>query len=198
MGAPAILTLAGICAFEPDAAVVRARGCAGPETWAIAAPTAAAVVKGRPGGLFRGLAVDVAVSGGGFLWLGVSDEEGVRPRGLVRYDWKRDAPHVFRGTDAGPCGFHVQDLMLRDDTLWVATDLGVSRLRLSREVWDEWTHYALSADRARLEEAACVGMLSAAAEAAARSGGQDLAPWLAEFRPRFWKRHGRGTRPASR
>ena len=100
------------------------------------------------------------------------------------------AAHAFRGTDAGPCGFLVQDLLLRDDTLWVATDLGVSRLRLSPEDWDEWTHYALATDGAALEETACGSLLSVVAEAAAAPGGEELGRWLAEFRPKFVKRLG--------
>ncbi len=190
---------AAICGLSPVPDGVRARGCAGTAEWTIAAPPASVAVHGGRGGVFRGLAVDVMVSDGDFLWLGVSDgrSAAVQPRGLIRHDWRRDVSHAFRGTDAGPCGFRVQDLLLRDDTLWVATDLGVSRLRLSREDWDEWTHYALDDGRTRLEETACAGILAGAAEASARPGGEDLARWLAEFRPRFWKRYRRGTHPAS-
>jgi len=145
-----------------------------------------------------GAVVDVQLSDGASLWLGVSERRGcaVRPRGLVRFDWRRGAAHHFRGTDAGPCGFLVQDLLLRDDTLWVATDLGVSRLRLSPEEWDEWTHYG-PADGGALEETACAGLLAAVAESAAAPGGEALSQLLAEFRPRFARRVKRGTRPAS-
>lgn len=197
----AVMLLSGcICALESIPDGVRARACAGTATWTIAAPPASRAVNGTPGGVFRGLAVDVVLDDGESLWLGVSDRRGgdVQPRGLVRHDWKRNAAHAFRGTDAGPCGFHVKDLMLRDDTLWVATDLGVSRLRLSREDWDEWTHYALDTGGARLEETACASMLTAAAEASAMPGAEDLARWLSEFRPKFWKRRRLGMRPASR
>jgi len=198
----------GVCALESVPDGVRARSCVGPtpSTWTIAAPpVATAAVEGAAGGAFRGAtlgvikqgqAVDVMVSDGASLWLGVSERRGcgLRPRGLVRYDWKRGAAHAFRGTDAGPCGFLVQDLLLRDDTLWVATDLGVSRLRLSPEDWDEWTHYALATDGAALEETACGSLLALVAEAAAAPGGEELGRWLAEFRPKFVKRLRRARR----
>jgi len=188
----------GVCALESVPDGVRTRSCVDGASWTIAAPpVATAAVEGAAGlplqalGVIKqGQAVDVLVSHGASLWLGVSERRGcgLRPRGLVRYDWKRDAAFAFRGTDAGPCGFLVQDLLLRDDTLWVATDLGVSRLRLSPEDWDEWTHYALSTDGAGLEETACGSLLAVVAEAAAAPGGEELGGWLAEFRPKFVKR----------
>jgi hypothetical protein len=216
----------GVCALESVPEGVRARSCVvsadgenglraelGIARWTIAAPPVARdAVAGSAGGAFRGAtlgvikqgqAVDFLVSGGASVWLGVSERRGcvLRPRGLVRYDWKRDVAYAFRGTDAGPCGFLVQDLLLRDDTLWVATDLGVSRLRLSPEEWDEWTHYTLSADGAALEETACGSLLTVVAEAAAAPGGEELGVWLAEFRPKFVRRLAarvrRGTPPAS-
>lgn len=199
----------GVCALESIPDGVRARSCMDGASWTIAAPPVArAAVAGSAGGALRGAtlgvikqgqAVDVAVSDGASLWLGVSERRGcgLHPGGLVRHDWRRNAAHVFRGTDAGPCGFLVLDLLLRDDTLWVATDLGVSRLRLAPEDWDEWTHYSLSSDGSALEETACGSLLAVVAEAAAAPGGEELGHWLAEFRPRFVKRLRLGMRPAS-
>ncbi len=172
---------------------VRARGCVDGATWTIAAPpVVTAVIESAAGGALGGASLDVLVSDGATSWLGVSERRGcaLRPHGLVRYDSKRDTAHAFRGTDAGPCGFLVQDLLLRDDTLWVATDLGVSRLRLSPEDWDEWTHYSISSDGAGLEEVACGSLLALVAEAATAPGGEELGRWLAEFRPKFVRRLG--------
>jgi hypothetical protein len=208
MSASAALFVGAICLLESLPEGVLARGCTAGEEWTIAAPPVAMVMKGRPGGQFRGRTVDIQLSDGDSAWLAVSEPapEGSRPLGLVRHDWKRDVTHPFRGSDAGPCGFDVHDLMLRGDILWVATDLGVSRLRLSREDWDEWAHYTRAADGRKLEETACASVLSTVAEAASEPGGDALAARLAEFRPRFWKRHQRraaaarrsaGTRPAS-
>jgi hypothetical protein len=141
----------------------------------------------------------LSVREGASLWMAVSEPGacGARPRGLVRYDLELGQAHAFRGTDAGPCGFQVHDLLLRGDTLWVATDLGVSRLRPSPDDWDEWTHYAVAPDGATLEETACGALLAAVAEEVRAPGGEELGRWLAEFRPRFFKRLRRGTRPAS-
>jgi hypothetical protein len=199
----------GICALQSAPEGVRARSCADGAWWTITLPPGFGTsVRGAAGGTLanaargvirQGQVVDVELNDGTSLWLGVSErrECARRPRGLVRYDWRRGTAHHFRGTDAGPCGFLVQDLLLRDDTLWVATDLGVSRLRLSPEDWDEWTHYAAPADSAALEETACAGALAAVAESAAGPGGEALSLLLAEFRPRFARRLKRGTRPAS-
>lgn len=192
----------GVCALESDPEGVRARGCGeAPATWTIAAPPVAkAAVAGTAGGNWRGATVDVALSDGASQWLGLSErrECEVRPRGLVRYDRVGGEVHAFRGTDSGPCGFLVHDLLLRDDTLWVATDLGVSRRRMSSEDWDEWTHYTASPDGAALEETSCGSVMGLVAEAASAAGGEEIGRWLAEFRPRFVKRSRRGMRPASR
>ena len=189
----------GICRLESLPDGVRAEGCADGGAWTIAAPSVAtAAVNGAAGGVFRDatLAVDVQVDDGTTLWLGASERRacGLLPRGLIRYDRRQDTTHAFRGTDAGPCGFLVQALLLRGDTLWVATDLGVSRLRVASEDWDEWTHYARTADGDGLEETACRSLLAQVAEAAAAPGGEALGRLLAEFRPKFAKR---GMRPAS-
>lgn len=182
----------GVCALQSLPGGVRARRC-GDE----GEGTKAVDPDARAAAALLGATVDVAVRHGSSVWMGVSERGGcgVRPRGLVRLDPARASTHAFRGTDAGPCGFLVHDLLVRGDTLWVATDLGVSRFRLSPDDWDEWTHYAISADGAALEETACAALLTSVAEAAARPGGEELGRWLAEFRPRFVRRLPRGLRP---
>jgi hypothetical protein len=150
----------------------------------------------------RGAAVDAIAVHGGALWLGLSAmrDGAPAPLGLVRYDWARDRVRAFRGTDSGPCGFFVHDLLVHEDTLWVATDLGVSRLGLSPDTWDEWTHFAPGPEPG---ETACATLLGRVLDARAAPAGEAAARWLAEFRPRFWKRHSRrtksrGTSPALR
>jgi hypothetical protein len=140
----------------------------------------------------------VVVDDGASLWIGLPGDDACDgpPPGLLRRDRGGGPMRAFRGTDSGPCGFRVHDLLLRDDTLWVATDLGVSRLRVSPDDWDEWTHFAVSADGG-LEETACGALLMEVAEAAREPGGQEVGRWLAEFRPRFVRRLPRGMRPAS-
>lgn len=184
----------GVCALEAVPGGVRARRC-GDEGGSAKPvdPDASATAA------LLGATADVAVRHGTSIWMGVSEHGacGARPRGLVRLDPARAFTHAFRGTDAGPCGFLVHDLLVRGDTLWVATDLGVSRLRLSPDDWDEWTHYAISADGAALDETACASLLTSVAEAAVRPGGDELGRWLAEFRPRFVRRLPRGLRRPS-
>ena len=140
----------------------------------------------RPGFL-HGAEVDAAAAAGETVWLGLSTRRGGErwPLGLVRYDWARDRERAFRGSDAGPCGFFVHDLLVQDATLWVSTDLGVSRLGLSPDAWDEWTHFTPAAGGA-LEEVSCAGLVAEAMAADPARGPR----WVAEFRPRFWRRHG--------
>src|SRR5688500_3721425 len=181
MSASAILLVGAVCLLESLPEGILARGCGGTGEWTIEAPPAVMAVKGTRGGFVDGATVQVQLNDGDSAWLGVSEQtpEGARPLGLVRRDLKRNATHAFRGTDAGPCGFDVHDLMLRGDTLWVATDLGVSRLRLSREDWDEWSHYTRASDGSALEETACASVLSTVAEEASAPGGDHLAARLA-------------------
>ena len=154
---------------------------------AIARQDAGAREVRRPAFL-RGAEVEVMTADGDTLWLGLStSRDGERwPLGLVRYDWARDRVHAFRGTDSGPCGFFVRDLTVSGGVLWVATDLGVSRLGVSPDAWDEWTHYTVAGDGA-LEEVSCAGLV---AEAMAADPAR-VPRWVAEFRPRYWRRAGR-------
>ena len=140
----------------------------------------------RARAFLRGAREDAIAVHRGTVWLGLSTDRGdpVVPLGLVRYDWTADRAHAFRGTDSGPCGFFVRGLLVRDETLWVATELGASRLRLSPDTWDEWTHFGPEAEGEGDGETACATLLAGAAD----------ARWLAEFRPRFWKRHSRRRR----
>ena len=138
--------------------------------------------------VLHGAAVDAMTTDGDTVWLGLSTRrDGERwPLGLVRYDWTRDRAHVFRGTDSGPCGFFVHELTVSEGILWVATDLGLSRLGVAPDAWDEWTHFTAAGDGA-LEEASCAGLV---ADAMAAEPAR-VPRWVAEFRPRYWRRAGR-------
>ena len=142
----------------------------------------------RPAFLRDAVVDAMAAAEGDTVWLGLSTlRDGERwPLGLVRYDWLNGRAHAFRGTDAGPCGFFVHDLQVRDGILWVSTDLGVSRLGISPEAWDEWTHFT-SGPGGALEEVSCAGLV---AEAMAADPTR-VPRWVAEFRPRYWRREGR-------
>ena len=185
--AGAIAGLACASAAEPAPAW---RACERGVCWSIADGAIARVEGGRlevrrpP--LLADAHVDAAAAHGGTLWLGLSAERGGEtvPLGLVRYDWDRDAARAFRGADTGPCGFFIREVSVVDGTLWVGTDLGVSRLALAAE-WDEWTHFAATGDA--IEETACATLLAAALE----GGDAVVRKRVAEFRPRFWRRRRR-------
>jgi hypothetical protein len=58
--------------------------------------------------------------------------------GLVKYDWQTKVLSIYKGTNVGPCGFIIHDLLWDQGFLWVATDVGISRWDSKN---DEWTHY---------------------------------------------------------
>jgi hypothetical protein len=136
-----------------------------------------------------GVLVESSVDDGDTVWLATSVARagGREPGGLVQFDRATGALHAFKGTDAGPCGFAVTGLAVRDGALWVTTDLGVSRLRVALE-WDEWAHFA-PGPAGEMEETSCGALLAPAAEAALAPGGEAIRARLAEFRPRFWRRY---------
>lgn len=89
--------------------------------------------------VLRDFSISHLVHDGETLWLGtLGHYEGPSGYGggLVRYDWKRDRVTTFEGTDDGPCGFMVHDLLLDQNYLWVATDLGLSRWDRKSKKWD--------------------------------------------------------------
>jgi hypothetical protein len=67
---------------------------------------------------------------GKYLWIGTGNQHecmGMVPtEGLLRYDWDKD--HLDRADPSGQglCGFMVRGLLVRDHTLVVATDMGLS------------------------------------------------------------------------
>jgi hypothetical protein len=80
---------------------------------------------------------------GKMLWLGTATDcaegEGVPPaHGLVRYDWDKDRVETHLNTGEGPCGFVVHGLVEVKGTLWVATDLGLSRWNRKTNRWDNF------------------------------------------------------------
>jgi len=58
--------------------------------------------------------------------------------GLIKYDWHTKSLTSYKGKNKGPCGFIMHDLLWAQGFLWVATDVGISRLN-SKD--DKWTHY---------------------------------------------------------
>lgn len=128
------------------------------------------------------------------LWLGTAgyyegpDGYG---HGLVQYDWSADRLTTFEGTDEGPCGFMVNDLLLEQNYLWVATDLGLSR-------WDRksrtWAHYVPDPERSLpMRTVTCPELYASLLKVLPRSyqPSFDTIPYselfqsIKHFRPRF-------------
>jgi len=58
--------------------------------------------------------------------------------GLIKYDWEKDTLTTYKDTETGPCGFIINELLWSQGSLWVATDVGVSRWDAGQ---DKWIHY---------------------------------------------------------
>ena len=76
---------------------------------------------------------------GGRIWAGTYHSYEctgeVAAKGLVVYDWRNNTLKTFVGGNNGPCGAIVHDLLLHDDKIWVATDLGLSIFNKKTEIW---------------------------------------------------------------
>jgi hypothetical protein len=82
------------------------------------------------------------VHDGEWLWFGTVGHyecTGDPPtHGLLRYKWDTNHIESFEGKEDGPCGFAVHDLLLEQQALWVATDLGLSRFNRRSKTWDHF------------------------------------------------------------
>jgi hypothetical protein len=58
--------------------------------------------------------------------------------GLLKYDWSNNKLTQFKSVNEGPCGFVIHDLVWKNGSLWVATDIGLSRWIKEN---DQWVHY---------------------------------------------------------
>lgn len=58
--------------------------------------------------------------------------------GIVKYDWANKILNKVINDKDAPCGFVVNDLLIAHGYLWVATDIGISRLHLENK---NWKHY---------------------------------------------------------
>ncbi|HNQ77526.1 MAG TPA: hypothetical protein PKJ37_01215 [Acidobacteriota bacterium] len=65
--------------------------------------------------------------------------------GLVKYEWKTGKIQSYEGTDDGPCGFLIRDMLRTGRYLWVATDMGLSRWDYRKQKWD---HFVPTPDEA--------------------------------------------------
>ena len=58
--------------------------------------------------------------------------------GLIRYEWKTGKIQSYEGTDDGPCGFLIRDILRKGRYLWVATDFGLSRWDYRKKKWEHF------------------------------------------------------------
>jgi len=58
--------------------------------------------------------------------------------GLLKYDWGSKTLSQFKSVNEGPCGFAIHDLLWHNGSLWVATDIGLSRWIKEN---NQWLHY---------------------------------------------------------
>jgi len=90
----------------------------------------------------RDYPIDKAVWDGENIWAATASNYeclGTPPAlGLIKYNWNTKALTIYKGTNTGPCGFIIHDLLWAQGFLWVATDVGISRWDSKN---DKWTHY---------------------------------------------------------
>jgi hypothetical protein len=84
-----------------------------------------------------GLSVSRMIFDGAAFWIATAlqDEGFDLPGGLYRYDWDTKTLERAWTEDVGPCGYWINDMLLAEGVLWVATDLGVSAHDLRSGTW---------------------------------------------------------------
>jgi hypothetical protein len=95
----------------------------------------------RPAELKR-VQIQKVVHDGEHLWAAtkyVVECDGTPPAlGLLKYDWSSKTLSQFKSIKDGPCGFVINDLTWKNGSLWVATDIGLSRWIKEN---NQWLHY---------------------------------------------------------
>jgi len=93
--------------------------------------------------MLRHVSINSIAADGDIVWFGttVNGECVGEPvvHGLVRYQWSSGETRTYEGSDDGPIGGVIHDVVVRPDGLWVATDLGISRLDRQTSTW---RHYS--------------------------------------------------------
>jgi hypothetical protein len=147
--------------------------------------------------LLRNVSINSIAAEGDIVWFGTTQNgecEG-QPfvHGLVRYDWRTRQTKTWEGSDDGPVGFVINAIALRDSSLWVATDLGLSRLDLATNAW----HHFDARRRERTAREIIEPLVRTIPADCLRTDGFDnqLVEGLRRFRPRLLqsilRRHGR-------
>lgn len=134
------------------------------------------------------------------LWIGTTgyyECTGIPPmHGLVRYEWDSDKIESFEGADDGPCGFVVHGLLWREDYLWVATDLGLSRWDSKKNIWENYLPDPSATPPIR--KISCEDLYTDLLNSLPKDidGGADMGSYyslffdsLVKFRPQFIKKY---------
>lgn len=89
--------------------------------------------------MLKDVSINSIAADGDVIWFGTTRLEECEGQpfahGLVRYDWKSGDIKTWEGSDDGPIGFVVTSIVLRGRSLWVQTELGLSRLDFDSNSW---------------------------------------------------------------
>jgi hypothetical protein len=96
--------------------------------------------------------------------------------GLVRYNFATGEFRTFEKSDDGPAGFVIHDIRIEPSWLWVATDLGISRMDRKTGAWQHW----LPGERATRVDALYARLLKSMPQEVR----EQIREGLARFRPR--------------
>lgn len=147
--------------------------------------------------LLERVSVNAIVADGDVIWFGTTtNQECVGTpfvHGLVMYNWRTRELRTYEGSDDGPAGFAIHDIHLNGRALWIATDLGISRLDMPTGRWRHWLPEEKDGRIEAKELAAEViftRLLRTIPEDCLRVELFDnaLMEGLARFRPRFLRR----------
>ena len=137
--------------------------------------------------LLKDVSINSIAADGDVVWFGTTfNGECVgQPfvHGLVRYDWKSGEIKMWESSNDGPIGFVINAIALRDHSLWVETDLGLSRLDFDTNAW----HHFDSKRRERTVKQIIEPLLRTVPRECllSESFENQLIEGLARFRPRL-------------
>ena len=134
--------------------------------------------------MLRDVSVNSIAADGDVVWFGTTRREECAGfpfvHGLVRYDWKSGAIRTWEGSDDGPIGFLINAIAIRNGSVWVETELGLSKLDA------RWHHFDAER-RERTAREIFEKLLQAVSSDCRRSDDYDdvLVEGLRKFRPRL-------------
>jgi hypothetical protein len=142
--------------------------------------------------LLRGSSISAIAHDGQSLWLGtwrIGEGYEQPTHGLVRYDWKRRKMVATGRERDAPCGFFITGLVWVDGSMWVGTDIGISRWIAASRTWE---HYLpRPGEQPPLRRTSCLDMYRLTFDALARapdprSARIDFMSTLRRLRPAAW------------